>query len=105
MIGIYFSGTGNTGHCVEKFLSYHGGGKIRSIEDLDILELISQSEEILLGYPIYFSNMPKIMKDFILKNKEIWKNKKIYIIATMGLFSGLEQVVVQDCCENMELIF
>lgn len=32
--------------------------------------------------------MPKILRDFIIENKELWKNKIIFVIATMGLFSG-----------------
>lgn len=43
---------------------------------------------IVFGYPIYFSNLPKIVRDFIENNKNCFRNKKLYIIATMGLFSG-----------------
>lgn len=32
--------------------------------------------------------MPRILREFICDNKELWKNKKIFIIVTMGLFSG-----------------
>lgn len=41
-----------------------------------------------MGYPIYFSNAPKIVQDFIRDNRECFADKKIFIIATMGLFSG-----------------
>ena len=37
---------------------------------------------------VYFSNLPKIMRDFILNNREAFEGKKVFIIATMGLFSG-----------------
>ncbi len=37
---------------------------------------------------VYFSNAPKIVQDFISANKILFENKKIFIIATMGLFSG-----------------
>ena len=36
----------------------------------------------------YYSNLPKIVRDFINDNHTIWEKKNIFIIATMGLFSG-----------------
>ncbi len=88
MLGIYFSGTGNTRYCLEKFLEYYDGSKPISIENDHVLEAIKQSQTIILGYPIYYSNMPKIVKDFIVQNKECFYNKKVFLICTMGLFSG-----------------
>ena len=35
-----------------------------------------------------YSTVPKILRDFIIENKELWENKKVFVIATMGLFSG-----------------
>ena len=43
---------------------------------------------IIFAYPIYYSNLPKIVRDFIVENKNLWKGKRIFIICTMGLFSG-----------------
>lgn len=89
MIGIYFSGTGNTRFCLETFLSYYKSNtKIYSIEDKQAVAAIKQHEEIIFAYPIYFSNIPKIVRDFIESNGLIFSKKKIFIIATMGLFSG-----------------
>lgn len=89
MLGIYFSGTGNSKYCVERFVqAYSGEGEVLSIENRSALEQIAKSSEIVLGYPVYFSNIPKILYDYIDDNGEIWKNKRIFIIATMGLFSG-----------------
>ena len=89
MIGIYFSGTGNTEYCIKKFVSvYAPGSPIISIEDNSILAAINQHQEIILAYPIYYSNLPKIVRDFIVKNHTVWYGKKIFFIATMGLFSG-----------------
>lgn len=53
-----------------------------------MLKKISAHDTIVFGYPVYFSNMPKIVRDFIDTNKGCFRNKKLYIIATMGLFSG-----------------
>lgn len=89
MVGIYFSGTGNTKFCVEKFLSYYeNSANAISIEDGQAVEAIQQSAEIVFAYPVYFSNMPKIVCDFINKNYSVFFGKKVFVIATMGLFSG-----------------
>lgn len=89
MLGVYFSGTGNSKYCLEKFLSaYTSEYKLVSIENSKASEMINCSEEIAIAYPVYFSNIPKILHDYIVNNNQIWKGKKIFIIATMGLFSG-----------------
>lgn len=89
MIGIYFSGTGNTRHCVSEFLQeYNAKEKVSSIEEENAAKAIHEHEEIIMAYPVQYSNIPKIMKDFIILNHDVWKGKKIFIIATMGLFSG-----------------
>ena len=89
MIGIYFSGTGNSEYCVKRFikeLDEHADAF--SIEDPKALNAIQQHQQICIGYPVQYSNIPKILKDFIYRNRSLWKNKDVFIIATMGLFSG-----------------
>lgn len=89
MIGIYFSGTGNTEYCVKKFFErYDPKAEIYSIENPISIEKIQQNREILFAYPIQFSTLPKIVRDYISDNAEIWKGKKMFILSTMGLFSG-----------------
>lgn len=89
MIGVYFSGTGNTRYCIERFLEYYDKNlKAVSIEDKDIEEKVKEHEDIVLAYPTHYSNIPKIMKDFIISNKQLFDNKNVFIIVTMGLFSG-----------------
>ena len=89
MVGIYFSGTGNSKYCTEKFLqAYDDGARAYSIEDDEALEQIGCHTDIVFSYPVQYSNVPKILKDFIKNHQEIWKDKRIFIIATMGLFSG-----------------
>ena len=89
MIGIYFSGTGNTKFCVDKFLKEYDCSKNSfSIEDSEALERIKNDNEIVMGYPVQYSNIPKILRDYIVNNRYVWKGKNIFIIATMGLFSG-----------------
>ena len=89
MIGIYFSGTGNTKLCVDKFLAEYDNSKNTfSIEDKCTLDKIKNNHEIVIGYPVQYSNIPKILRDYVTSNQYIWKGKKVFIIATMGLFSG-----------------
>lgn len=89
MVGIYFSGTGNTRFCVEKFVhSMDETARCIAIEDTSTIQAIKQSDTIVLAYPIYFSNLPKIMRDFLDSNRNIFYGKNVFIIATMGLFSG-----------------
>lgn len=89
MIGVYFSGSGNSKHCLSVFMKeYTSECKIKSIEDEDVRDEMIQSDTIVFAYPVYYSTLPKIVHDFIVKNKDVFKGKKIFIIATMGLFSG-----------------
>lgn len=46
MIGIYFSGTGNTKHCVLKFLeAYDNGNKAYALEDKAAIEAVKAMQE------------------------------------------------------------
>ena len=89
MIGIYFSGTGNTKHCSEYLLRLlDENAPSYSIENGNAIDAIRSSDEIIFAYPVYYSYLPKIVNDFIVNNSAIWKGKKILVVATMGLFSG-----------------
>lgn len=89
MLGIYFSGTGNTKHCIELFVhSVDPSAPCLSIEEKAVGENIFQHDLIVLAYPVYYSNLPKIMRDFILNHRMAFAGKSVFIIATMGLFSG-----------------
>lgn len=91
MVGIYFSGTGNTKFCVNKFLQYYNENNqisSYSIEDKESIKKIKDNENIILGYPIHYSDIPIIVREYIQNNSKIFKDKNIFVIATMGLFSG-----------------
>lgn len=89
MIGIYFSGTGNSRYALEVFLQFYDtDAKAFSIEDDSVIEEIKAQEEIVFSYPVQYSTVPKILREFVIRNQELWRNKKIFVIATMGLFSG-----------------
>lgn len=90
MIGIYFSGTGNTRYCMEQFvLHYDDTMEIIPLEEIQPqLNKLQSESDIVFAYPIYYSSLPKIVREFIDDNKNIRKDKNVFIIATMGLFSG-----------------
>ncbi len=89
MIGIYFSGTGNTKHCSEYLLRLlDENAPLYSIENEKAKDAIQANDEIIFAYPVYYSYLPKIVYDFIVNNSAVWKGKKIFVVATMGLFSG-----------------
>lgn len=89
MVGIYFSGTGNSKYAAELFCrEYDSGSAVYSIEDKEALTAVRDEELILFAYPVQFSTVPKIVRDYVTDHRELWKNKKVFVIATMGLFSG-----------------
>ena len=89
MIGLYFSGTGNSKYALELFCKeYDIETVVYSIEDENVLSAVKDADIITFAYPVQYSTVPKILRDFITDNKEIWKSKKVFVIATMGLFSG-----------------
>ncbi len=89
MTGIYFSGTGNSRHAVEVFLhEYDRTAKDYPIEDVAVVEYIKTAEELVFAYSVQYSNLPKMVADFVDDNQHLWQGKKVFIIATMGLFSG-----------------
>lgn len=89
MTGIYFSGTGNSKFCLSRFLDEISDNlPMYSIEDAAAPSAIKEDSELVFAYPVYYSNLPKIVRDFIEDNHDLWRGKHIYIIATMGLFSG-----------------
>ena len=89
MIGIYFSGTGNTKHCAEKLVSLlDDSAPCFPIECTGIETIAKKQDMIVLAYPTQFSNAPFMVRDFIDKNRSLWNGKAIFILNTMGLFSG-----------------
>ena len=89
MVGVYFSGTGNSRYVLERFCrKYDSESSVFSIEDDNAKEAVRNEELIVFAYPVQYSTVPKIVRDYIEKNKDLWKDKKVFVIATMGLFCG-----------------
>ncbi|MDE6201970.1 MAG: hypothetical protein K2G19_00670 [Lachnospiraceae bacterium] len=89
MLGLYFSGTGTSRYALEVFLSkYDTSARAYAIDDADVAEYIKDDKEIVFSYSVQYSNIPKMLNDFIDRNRHLWQGKKVFVIATMGLFSG-----------------
>ncbi len=89
MVGIYFSGTGNTKHCAEKIvhlLDEQAG--IISVEDDGVAAAVKENETIVFAYPVQFSNIPMMVRDFINNHADLWQGKQILCVSTLGAFSG-----------------
>lgn len=92
----YFSGTGNTWWCAKTLseqLEILGVSlSIQSIEQVDresVVASIENSAFIGLAYPIYGSDLPQIMKDFIDDMLPInIAGKQLFIFCTQLMFSG-----------------
>lgn len=101
MTGIYFSGTGNSKFAVEYFVrEYDAEAKTFSIEDEEAVSHIWEEKELVIGYPVQYSAIPKILRDFISSNAQIWKGKRVFVIATMGLFSGDGAGILGRCLQK-----
>lgn len=88
MLMLYFSGTGNSKYIANLF-SQSVGAKCHSIEEkIDFKKEIQKHETIGFCYPIYASNIPRIMREFVYKYSELLKNKKLIIFCTQLIFSG-----------------
>lgn len=88
MKAVYLSGTGNTKHLVSLLLGELGQeGRLIPIES-ENSEDVFTDEEIIIAYPTQFSNIPYMVRDFINKHAASWNGKKVFLLTTMGMFSG-----------------
>lgn len=90
----YFSGTGNTKYAIETLsanMSELGWESkaiyIEQITTEETQRIIDSSDVVIIGYPIYCSDMPDIMRDFLNDLKPVG-TKQLGIICTQLMFSG-----------------
>lgn len=100
LVLFYFSGTGNTryiAHRICETLNEHEyDAKAVSIENLPTKQaqiMIDNASMVGIGWPIYGSDAPKIVKDFV-KNMPIVENKPLLTFCTQMLFSGDGAIVM-----------
>lgn len=51
-------------------------------------ELLRRHDDVILAYPVYFSDLSQIVCEFICENSANFRGKNVFIIATMEIFSG-----------------
>lgn len=89
MIGIYFSGTGNTKRCVERFVKFiDGSAVVLPLESDSAKSAIAKTNVIVFGYGVQYANLPFFVREFIVKNKGLWKGKNVFIVTTAGIVTG-----------------
>ena len=82
MIGIYLSGTGNTKHCIEKLMELlDHSAQVIPIEGKETANLLAQHDFVVLAYPVQFSNVPVMVRDFIKDHSDLWKGKMVLCLA------------------------
>ena len=92
MIAIYFSSTDNTKHCTQRFIECLCRGiPAVSIEDKACGELLKRSDDVILAYPVYFSDLPQIVREFICENSANFRSKNVFIISTMEILAATER--------------
>lgn len=89
MIGLYFSGTGNSRWAAERFLQECGCvPEVCAIEEKRAAEKLAAHEEVVFAYPVQYSALPRLVSDFVQAHAALWRGKRVFVIATMALFSG-----------------
>jgi ferredoxin len=88
MTMFYFSGTGNSKYIAELFSDIMSVACHSIEEDIDFKELIDTDDTIGFCYPIYFSRVPRIMREFVFRHRVSLKNKKLIIFCTQQILSG-----------------
>lgn len=82
MTGLCFSGTGNTGYCAEQFLMGYGGEcPLRAMELTDACRALEVDGPVLVAYPIYYSTLPKLVKDFLTDNGPAFRGRAVFLPA------------------------
>lgn len=92
MIGLYFSGTGNSRWAVERLLQECGfPAQAYAIEDEQAADRLAAHEEVVFAYPVQYSALPKLVGDFVQTHAALWRGKRVFVIATMALSAATAQ--------------
>jgi len=88
MLMLYFSGTGNSKYIADLFCQDQNAPCHSIEEDLDFEKLITAEDVIGFCYPIYMSNVPRILRKFVAEHMDALEGKKIIILCTQFMLSG-----------------
>ena len=83
----YFSGTGNC-LAVAKEIAGHTGGRLTPVASLAGQDTIHTDADVIgLVFPVYYSQLPVIVKSFILRLSDI-EGKYVFAVCTFGGAAG-----------------
>ena len=88
MVMFYFSGTGNSKYLAELFCQYQNVPCHSIEESIDFKALIAAEEVIGFCYPVYFSSVPRMMREFAAQHMEALRGKQLIIFCTQFMLSG-----------------
>jgi flavodoxin/ferredoxin len=91
----FFSGTGNTWWVAQQLVNaleneqfQVNAHSIEQVTSAQVKPLIEQSDIVGLGYPIYGSDAPLLMQDFITNLPESKQTKPMLVFVTQAAWSG-----------------
>lgn len=65
-------------YALKTFLGqYNDAAKVLKIEDENIASHIKNNKEIIFSYSVHFSNITKMLKDYVDRYQQLWRGKKI----------------------------
>ena len=79
----YFTGTGNSYYIAKKLSEKLIGELIPIAQVIDRTEITTDADVIGIVFPVYYGDIPVIVKDFCIKLKNI-QNKFIFAVANYG---------------------
>lgn len=103
MITLYFSGTGNSKFIAERFSQIMAAACYSIEEAVDFKEKMTQAKTIAVCYPIYGSCVPRIMREFVSRNRSAFEGKQLIIFSTQLLFSGDGARVFTELLEGVSV--
>ncbi|MCA0386418.1 MAG: EFR1 family ferrodoxin [Firmicutes bacterium] len=93
----YFSGTGNTLWAANQLAERLQNCPVYSIEaPLDFTAIIDTLDQVVFAYPIYGSDLPLPMKQFLMRLPLGERTIKTYSIVTQWQFSGDGGVLIRE---------
>lgn len=77
MLGIYFSGTGDSKYAAELFCNEcDKTAEVFSIEDEAVVDAVKENDVLVFAYLVQYSTVHKILCNFISNHKELRKIRR-----------------------------
>lgn len=89
MIGLYFSGTGNSRYVAQTLVNLlDPAAEAYAIEDGEAAVQLAKHGEVVFAYPVQYSDVPMPVREFVARHAGLWQGRRVFVVATMALFSG-----------------